>query len=134
MTSKFSTLGVFVAVVFTVSAIHAAEHTKDSVKTIKKNLKEGKAVIVDVREQREWNAGHLEGAKLLPLSELQAGVDAKALAKEVPKIKIIYCHCRAGRRALTAGDIFKELGYDVRPLRQGFGELLDLGFPEAKPE
>jgi rhodanese-related sulfurtransferase len=96
----------------------------------------GKAVMLDVREQKEWDAGHLADAKLLPLSKLAQGEGSKQLAaevaKELPKDKVIYCHCKAGGRALTAGDILKDLGYDVRPLKPGYQDLIDAGFPKAK--
>ncbi len=45
-------------------------HTKDSLALVNENVKAGKAVIVDVREQDEWDAGHLKGAVLLPQSKL----------------------------------------------------------------
>ena len=109
----------------------AADHTKDSIETVKKNLAEKKAVLVDVREQKEWDEGHLKGARLVPLSKLQAGGDTKELTKDIEKGTIIYCHCKAGRRALTAADVLLKAGYDVRPLKQGYEELLKAGLPKA---
>lgn len=109
----------------------AAEHTKDTLDTVKAALKEKKAVLVDVREQKEWDAGHIDGAILLPLSKLKE-IDAAELVKQLPKDKVIYCHCAVGRRALTAGDLLKKHGYDVRPLKPGYAVLLDEGFPKAK--
>ena len=50
-----------------VSTLSAQEHTKDSLDTIKARLVDKKAVLIDVREQLEWDAGHLKDAKLLPL-------------------------------------------------------------------
>jgi len=111
-------------------------HTKDSLNTVKDNLKSGKALIVDVREQNEWDAGHLKGAILIPQSKLKAESQLAELLKVLPKDKIIYTHCRAGGRALTCGDILKTQGYDVRPLKAGYQELLSAGFdkaPEKQP-
>jgi rhodanese-related sulfurtransferase len=126
---------IFCAALGVISA-RAAEHTSDSLEKVKQNVAAKKALILDVREQSEWEEGHLAGAKLVPLSKLRAGRSSKEyveqLAKEAPQEKIIYCHCRAGVRALTAGDILKELGYDVRPLKQGYEELIEAGFPKAK--
>ena len=48
--------------------------------------------------------------------------------KQLPKDKVIYCHCRAGGRALLAADILKKLGYDVRPMKEGYEDLLKAGF------
>lgn len=110
----------------------AAEHTKDSVATIKKNLEEKKAVILDVREQDEWDAGHLSQAKLVPLSKLSDEAATKKALEGVDKKTIVYCHCRAGRRALTAAEALQKMGFDVRPLKQGFDELVKEGFPKAE--
>ena len=129
---------VCVAVTLSASLVLAAEHTKDSLDKVKESVAQKKALILDVREQSEWDEGHLAGAKLVPLSKLKAGKSSKdftdQLAKEATKDKIIYCHCRAGARALTAGESLKELGYDVRPLKQGYEELIEAGFPKAKQD
>jgi rhodanese-related sulfurtransferase len=107
-------------------------HTKDSLDTVKENLKAGKAVIVDVREQEEWDAGHLKGAILMPQSKLKVEAEAAELAKKLDKSKVIYTHCRAGRRALVCGEILKKQGFDVRPLKSGFDELVGAGFEKAQ--
>jgi phage shock protein E len=107
-------------------------HTKDSLDTVKENVKSGKAVIVDVREQEEWDAGHLKGAVLMPQSKLKVEAEAAELAKKLDKSKVIYTHCRAGRRALACGEILKKQGFDVRPLKSGFEELVKAGFEKAE--
>jgi rhodanese-related sulfurtransferase len=109
----------------------ATTHTKDSLDTVKENVKSGKALIVDVREQNEWNAGHLQGAVLAPMSKLRNESESKELLKLLPKDKIIYTHCRAGGRALMCGDILKQQGYDVRPLKPGYDDLIQAGFEKA---
>ena len=114
-----------------VFAQDAPTHTKDSLDAVKENVKSGKAVVVDVREQNEWEAGHLKGAILIPQSKLKIAGQLAELLKVLPKDKIIYTHCRAGRRALTCGDIFKQQGYDVRPLKPGYQDLINAGFEKA---
>ena len=114
------------------SAARAAEHTKDTPQEVKKAVADGKAVLLDVREKDEWDAGHIKGARLLPLSALQDGVKADDLAQTVPKGKVVYCHCAAGRRSLQAADILKNFGYDVRPLKPGYRDLIKAGF-ESDP-
>lgn len=128
-------IGGFLSIPWLTSRAHADEkvqHTKDSLETVKKNLKEKKAVLLDVREKKEWDEGHLEQAVLVPLSKLKEGTDPKALAKELDPKTIVYCHCRAGARAITAAEILKKKGYDVRPLKQGYAELLEGGLPKSK--
>lgn len=117
-------------------AAAAAEHTKDSLDTVKENLAKKKAVLIDVREMGEWKRGHLEGAQLVPLSQLRRLKDDPAVKakveKSLPKDRIIYCHCASGVRVLSAADILGKLGYDIRPLSSGFNDLRKAGFPEAK--
>lgn len=109
-----------------------ADHTKDSLDTVKKALADGKAVLIDVREQSEWDAGHLKDARLLPLSALQAGARPEDVAQALPKDKVAYLHCAAGGRCLKAADILKKDGYDVRPLKEGYKDLLKAGFATAE--
>jgi phage shock protein E len=113
----------------TTKVLAADEHTKDSLDTIKKNLADKKAVILDVREKREWDAGHLKQAQLVPLSDLTK--DKKAAVKGIDKKQIVYLHCRSGRRSLQAAEILKSMGFDARALKPGYAELLKAGFPKA---
>lgn len=110
----------------------AAEHSKDSLPTVKENIEKGKAVLLDVREKSEWDEGHIEGAIFLPLSSVQKGLSKEELAR-LPKDKILYVHCVVGKRALTAGNAIEKVGYSVRPLKPGYKELLAAGLPKAKP-
>ena len=110
----------------------SAELTKESVETTRKNIADKKAVLVDVREKSEWDQGHIEGAIFLPLSKLQEKLDPTALAKLLPKDKIIYTHCVAGVRSVKAGNILEKLGYEVRPLKPGYKELVEAGFKNAE--
>jgi acetyl esterase/lipase/rhodanese-related sulfurtransferase len=112
-------------------AAFAQGHTKDSLDMVKKALAEKKAVLIDVREQSEWDEGHLKDAKLLPLSRLKDGALPKGLELLLPKDKVVYLHCAAGRRVLKAADVLRKAGYDVQSLKEGYKELLTSGFPQA---
>ncbi len=112
--------------------VQAAELTKDSLKTVLKNVSEEKAVLVDVREKREWDDGHVEGAIFLPLSALKRGLREEALKKLLPDDKVLYIHCVVGKRAVTAGNILERYEYPVRPLKPGYKELIRAGFKKAK--
>lgn len=110
----------------------AAEITKEPLATVKTNIDERKAVLVDVREPEEWKEGHIEGAVSLPLSKLRRGAEAEDLQKQLPKDKVIYTHCVVGMRAQTAGKILEKHGYQVRALKPGYEELVAAGFKKAK--
>ena len=114
----------------------AAEHTKDSLDKVKELMAQKKAVLIDVREQSEWNKGHLADVQLVPLSELKRAATDPAvrqkIEKSLPKDRIVYCHCGSGRRVLPAADILEKLGYDIRPLAAGYDDLREAGFPAAR--
>jgi hydroxyacylglutathione hydrolase len=63
-------------------------------------------VVVDVRLRREWNDGHLAGARHIPLHELPDRLE------EVPKGRV-WVHCAAGYRAAVAGSLLARSGRDV---------------------
>jgi phage shock protein E len=118
-------------IAFVYSHLHAAELTNDPLPTVQENLATHKAVLVDVREPGEWKEGHVEGAISLPLSSLKKGVDTSALEHQVPKDKIVYTHCVMGVRALKAAKILEKLGYNVRPLKAGYEDLVKAGFAKG---
>jgi rhodanese-related sulfurtransferase len=75
------------------------------------------AVFIDVREEEEWNEGHIEGAVHMPLSDLQCA-DSVALSEDDGPF-IIYC--RSGKRSLMALSILKEHGIDnARSMAGGY--------------
>jgi rhodanese-related sulfurtransferase len=115
---------------FAAASSVAAEHTKDTPADVKKAIEKNTAILIDVREQSEWDDGHLKDARLVPLSKLKKD-GSKELVKDLPKDKVIYCHCRSGMRSLEAAEILRKLGYNVRALKPGYKDLLDAGFPKA---
>ena len=112
------------------------EHTKDTLALVKRNVAEGKAVLVDVRGVQEWNKGHIDGSIFLPVDSLRKKPDPKMLAKKLPKNKktILYTFCVVGMRAKTAAIKLEQQGYTVRALKPGYDELLEAGFKKAKDE
>ena len=128
--SRFIPAGVVAACL--VTGVAAADHTTDSLNTVKKAVAGGTAVLVDVREASEWKDGHLKDAKHLALSDLKAGVPADKLKEAMPAGKVVYLHCASGRRCLAAAELLKKLGYDTRPLKDGYENLLRAGFEKAE--
>ncbi len=129
--SRFLAAGVVAACVVTGTAC-AADHTTDSLETVKKSVGSGKAVLVDVRETDEWKDGHITQARHVALSDLKSGVPVEKLKEKIPAGSVVYLHCASGRRCLAAADLLKKQGYDVRPLKDGFDGLVKAGFEKAK--
>ena len=124
--------GLCVIAIAISARVHAAEHTKDSLAKVKENVEKKKAVLVDVREESEWEDGHIRGAHHLPLSWLAKSPDRKELQKKLPKGKVLYVHCKSGGRCLIAADLLKEFGYELRPLKAGYTDLVKAGFEKAE--
>lgn len=110
----------------------AADHTSDSLETVKKMIAEKKAVLIDVREQDEWDYGHLQDAVHLPTSKINKGVTAEELSKIAGKDTVIYLHCKVGKRSADAAKKLKSTGRDLRALKPGYFALIDAGFAPAK--
>lgn len=115
-----------------VGAAYGADHTTDTLETVKKSVQDGKAVLVDVREADEWKDGHLKDAKHIALSDLKKGVPDDVLKKQIPAGSVVYLHCASGKRCLAAADLLKKQGFDVRPLKDGYQALVKNGFPKDK--
>ena len=108
-----------------------AGHTVDTLGTVKKRITAKEAVLIDVRERDEWDAGHLKQAKLVPMSVVKADQLTEKMKKSLPKDKPIYCHCRSGNRVLKVSKLLRAQGYDVRPLKAGYADLVKAGFEGA---
>lgn len=108
------------------------EHTKDTLETVKEKIAEKKAVLVDVRTPEEWDAGHVNDAVHLPLDRLQKNASLDDVANLLKKDQIAYIYCRSGRRSLLAGEILAKMGYEVRPLKPGYQDLIKAGFTKAE--
>jgi rhodanese-related sulfurtransferase len=130
---KWSLSALAVSLIAIVSTAAAVEgNTKDSLQTVKKNVSEKKAILVDVREKSEWDEGHIEDSVFVPLSALKKGVDKEKLAKTLPDDRILYTFCVVGKRAITGGTILEKYGYEVRALKPGYKELVRAGFKKAE--
>lgn len=108
------------------------QFTKDTLALAKRNVAEGRAVLLDVRSQQEWDRGHIEGSILLPYDSLNRNPNQKTLAKKLPEKKILYTFCVSGRRATIAARKLGQLGYSVRILKPGIDAMLEAGFKKAK--
>ena len=67
-----------------------------------------KAVVIDVCEANEFAAGHVGGAKNIPLNQLEEKLTAAVKNKALPVILV----CQSGARSNRAVAIAKKLGYE----------------------
>ena len=82
-------------------------------------------VILDVREQDEYDAGHISGAILIPYTQ----IEAKANEMLPDKDQLILVYCRSGRRSKIAAEALAELGYtNIKE----FGGILDWPYEVEK--
>ncbi|MBQ1215388.1 MAG: rhodanese-like domain-containing protein [Firmicutes bacterium] len=65
-------------------------------------------VILDVREQDEFDSGHIAGAVLLPVGSISEATAAEVIPK---KDSVVLVYCRSGNRSKTASEKLVELGY-----------------------
>ena len=70
-------------------------------------LAAGKIHLIDVRENNEWDAGHIEGARLVPLSILPA------MLSDLPTDKPVVFHCKAGGRSAQAVALAQRAGLSI---------------------
>ena len=68
---------------------------------------EQKAVIIDVREDSEWNEQHIPGAIHIPLAQL----NDRLLELEQYKQRPVITQCKAGGRSAKAFDVLKLAGF-----------------------
>lgn len=74
-----------------------------------KNMMDTQEVIVlDVREQDEFDAGHIPGAVLLPIGTITKATAASVI-QDFDSVVLVYC--RSGNRSKTASKALVELGY-----------------------
>ena len=81
------------------------------------------AVVLDVREPDEWEAGHIEGALHIPLAEVPTRLDDLVGADELVVV------CRSGGRSARAVAWLVRNGLDAVNLEGGMGAWAAAGRP-----
>ncbi len=88
-----------------------------------------KAVVIDVCEAAEFAAGHVGGARNIPLSQLEEKLPAAVKNKALPLILV----CQSGARSNRAQGIAKKLGYEqAQSLNGGLGAWRAANLPIEK--
>ncbi|EGN63108.1 hypothetical protein HMPREF0401_00469 [Fusobacterium animalis 11_3_2] len=109
--------------ILALSAISKSEENSTNVEANNiENLLKNKEFLLDVREEYEYQDGHIKGAINLPLREILEKKDT------LPKDKDIYVYCRSGHRSADAVNFLKSLGFEkVHNVGGGF---IDISFNE----
>lgn len=81
------------------------------------------AVILDVRERREWKAGHAPGAKNIPLAALASRSTELAVDRRTIAV------CRSGSRSRSATAQLRKAGLDAVNLKGGMRSWQRAGLP-----
>jgi rhodanese-related sulfurtransferase len=92
----------------------------------------GHAVLLDVRESEEWDAGHIPGAKHIPRGYLESRVEGVIGSDRAQRVVI---YCASGQRSALAANTLKELlGYEnVASMNGGITLWKDRGYDVEVP-
>jgi rhodanese-related sulfurtransferase len=87
-------------------------------------------VLIDVREDREWQAGHLPQAMHLGKGIIERDIEAAVQDKQ----QTLVLYCGGGFRSALAADVLQKMGYtDVLSLAGGYSAWVNAGLPLEKP-
>lgn len=98
-----------------------------SASELSEKLKNGKhPLVIDVRQAEEYRSGHIAGAKLIPLGELNRKM------KNLPINREIICVCASGNRSHSATRALVDAGYHVYNMHGGMLAWRKAGLPVKK--
>lgn len=84
------------------------------------------AVLLDVRTPEEFQQGHIPGAVLIPVQELEARIAELAAFRD----KDVLVYCRSGNRSMTAAKILEQAGFTmIYNLGGGINSYSSGGYP-----
>ena len=92
---------------------------------LQRRIKDGSAIVIDVRPLEEFAAGHISGARSIPVTELRARI------REVPKKRLVVAYCRGPYCVFAdqAVGLLRHAGYRAVRLEGGFPDWQTKGMP-----
>lgn len=114
----------------TKAAVPGSDVKQISVEDARTAFDAGKAVIIDVRGEPAYKAGHIKGSQLIPQNEIAAR------SAELPKDKtiILYCSCSAEQTSIAAAHALKAKGVEnTVALVGGYNSWKAAGYPVVEP-
>jgi hydroxyacylglutathione hydrolase/adenylyltransferase/sulfurtransferase len=94
-----------------------------SVKDADELLRSGEAVLIDVREPHEWDAGRIAGARHVQMEHLASQ------AETIPRDRPVIFQCRLGNRSAMAAQAFRASGYEALSMAGGLKAWHEAGLP-----
>ena len=80
-------------------------------------------VLIDVREDREWNLGHAAGSVHMSRGTIESKIDSA-----VPRDATVILYCASGNRSALAAESLSAMGYtNVASMSGGFRGWVDAG-------
>jgi len=101
------------------------EYIKISSEDAKKIMDSEDVIVLDVRTQDEYNAGHIDKSVLLPVTEIEQKAE-EVLKNKNEKILV---YCRSGNRSAMASKLLIEMGYTKV---YDFGGIIDWSYEIVK--
>lgn len=92
-----------------------------------KELSDSGAQLVDVRTEAEYEAGHIPGARHIPVADVQR--ESATLDSDRP----VLLYCRTGNRSGPPADAFAASGWDAHSIEGGLAAWAEAGL-ELEPE
>jgi rhodanese-related sulfurtransferase len=94
-------------------------------------IERGRAKVIDVREESEWAAGHIQGAEYLGRGVLERDIEQRVPDKNAELI----LYCGGGFRSALAADNLQKMGYtNVFSMAGGWREWKEKGLPVASTQ
>lgn len=84
--------------------------------SILKNIDPTKTYIIDARDEKDYNEGHIPNAVHINVKEIDSKLSS------IPKDKTIYTYCYVGTRSYKIADVLSKNGYDVTNVLDGTNE------------
>ena len=94
-----------------------------SVDEVAERHRAGAVQLIDVREDHEWEAGRIAGARHVALGAVAA--EAATIDRDVP----VVFYCRVGGRSAMAAGAFRQAGYDAYSMDGGIAAWAERGLP-----
>ncbi len=104
-----------------------AQYTDVSIQQAKEMIDRGDVLILDVRTQEEYDAGHIKNSTLIPVQVLDKRLN------ELPRDKKILVYCKAGGRSAQASEILVNNGFkEIYNMKGGITDWTNAGYDVIK--